>query len=58
MLNIVRLDSRTKEYLARALAGSMETGCNVRICTGSDKHGTWVKWDSGGGWTPPYYTID
>lgn len=58
MLNIVRLDARTKEFMARALAGAVETGCSARVCTGEDANGKWVKWDTGAGWTPPYYSED
>lgn len=56
MENIVRLDSETVLTLAEVL--TRNDGRTVRICTGSDERGKWIKWDAGYGWTPPFYGLD
>lgn len=58
MMNIVRLSEMTTLRLAEAITGAAEWGGDVRIMVASDKHGTYVKWDAGIGWTPPYYDVD
>lgn len=54
MHHIVRLN----EYQRLTLAEALTRGKSVRICTGEDSTGKWIKWDSGSGWTPPYYGLD
>lgn len=57
MLNIVRLSPDQNRAMQNALAWCVENNRSFRICTGSDKNGTWVKWDAGNtGWTPPLYS--
>lgn len=58
MENIVRMDADTILTLAERLTHADMTGRSVRIATGKDSNGTWVKWDAGSGWTPPYYSVD
>jgi hypothetical protein len=58
MENIVRLDATTILLLAERLTYADLHGRSVRICTGTDSTGPWVKWDAGSGWTPPYYGVD
>lgn len=53
--SIVRLPARTQASMTVAMTQALARGASVRIATGSDDKGQWVKWDSGSGWTPPYY---
>lgn len=57
MDNIVRLDALARERLESSIALANEKRLGFRICTGTDENGTWVKWDAGSGWTPPYYGV-
>lgn len=57
-MNIVRMNQAQILYLAEALTRADAEGKTVRICTGSDSVGNWVKWDAGAGWTAPYYGLD
>lgn len=44
---------------AVALTEAASRGGRFRIATGKDNDGdTWVKWDAGSGWTPPYFEQD
>jgi hypothetical protein len=55
-LPIVDLTGDTIIRLSEAASSADARGARMRICTGIDNDGrTWVKWDNGGGWTPPYY---
>jgi hypothetical protein len=43
---------------AVALCEAASRGSRFRIATGRDADGdTWVKWDAGSGWTPPYFEV-
>lgn len=55
MESIVRLTTQQKQALAHVLRRAITDDRSVRIATGTDETGTWVKWDAGCGWTPPYY---
>lgn len=57
MENIVRPNAETRIALMQAVTDSVQSGRGFRICTGEDEKGTWVKWDAGSGWTPPYYSV-
>lgn len=54
MNNIVRLN----EYQRLTLCEVLSRCDTIRICTGEDSTGKWIKWDSGAGWTPPFYGLD
>lgn len=56
MDNIVRLYPIIILHLAEVLTRADLEGRSVRICTGTDSEGAWVKWDAGHGWTPPFYS--
>ena len=58
MMNIVRLDQNTILHLAENLTAADLRGGSVRVMTGSDERGSYIKWDAGSGWTPPYYDVD
>lgn len=55
--SIVRMRPMTILLLAEALTRADLHAKSVRIATGSDANGNWVKWDDGSGWTPPYYGV-
>jgi hypothetical protein len=56
MQNIVELSPTSILTLAERLTHADAEGRRVRICTGTDAHGTWIKWAIGGEpWTPPFY---
>lgn len=56
MENIVRLSTTDTDYLLDALTVAAVTRKSVRICTGRDNRGPWLKYDIGNtGWTPPIY---
>lgn len=56
MNNIAELTAEQVITLAERLTHADLEGCRVRILTGTDKHGPWVKWAIGGGmWTPAQY---
>lgn len=57
MENIVRLPVMTLLSLLEQATAADARGSTIRICTGRDKNGNWVKWDAGYGWTPPYYSL-
>jgi len=54
--NIVDLPPHVITMLMEAASHADVRGARMRICTGVSHLGTWVKWDCGRGWTPPYYT--
>ena len=59
MENIVRLEPALTLSLAERLTFADLKGLSVRICTGRDSRGTWIKYDIGNtGWTPPLYSVD
>ena len=59
MENIVRLPPRTLARLSVAVNAAMAGGRSLRVCTGTDKNGTWFKFDVGNtGWTEPIYGLD
>lgn len=59
MMNIVSLDGDTILRLAERLTAADMQGRSVRIMTGSDNIGTYIKWAIGGDcWTPAYYDVD
>lgn len=59
MDNIVRLSPATILHLAENLTAADLHGRSVRVMTGTDGEGrTYLKWDAGSGWTPPYYGLD
>jgi hypothetical protein len=57
MDNIVRLTPDTIVSLMERLSYADLKHNSVRIMTGTDKHGTFIKYDAGDGcgWTPPLY---
>ena len=55
METIVRLSAPGAERLREAIEATQKRQGTIRVCTGSDEFGVWVKWDNGAGWTPPYY---
>ena len=59
MENIVRLPPRVLARLADATQVALTEGRSLRVCTGTDKNGTWFKFDVGNsGWTEPLYGLD
>jgi hypothetical protein len=59
MQNIVRLSPQLILEFAEMLTRADLEGKSVRFQTGVNGHGrTWVKYDAGGGWTPPLYGLD
>lgn len=57
-MDIVRLTPEQMLNLRDALNDAIDRDRSVRICTATEEDGTWVKWDSGYGWTPPFYGLD
>ena len=55
MENIVRLTPVQILCLSVAMSEADLNGRTVRVATGKDATGTWFKYDSGYGWTPPLY---
>jgi hypothetical protein len=58
MENIVRIDTDKMLELATRLERAAVDGRTARLLTGRDKHGSWLKWDTGSGWTEPFYGLD
>jgi hypothetical protein len=58
MDNVVRLTPSLILEMAEMLTGADYRGKSVRIVTGTDKNGTWIKYDAGSGWTPPLYGLE
>jgi hypothetical protein len=57
--SIVRLGQSEILHLAENLTAADLRGASVRVMTGTDNEGrTFIKWDAGSGWTPPYYGLD
>jgi len=58
MFNVVRLDADTCIRLMEAASRADVQGVSLRVHTGTDAHGSYIKWDVGNtGWTPPYYGV-
>jgi hypothetical protein len=57
-MNIVSLDANTILRLAERLTYADLHGRRVRVMTGRDNIGSYIKWDAGSGWTPAYYDVD
>jgi hypothetical protein len=59
MQNIVSLSPALILVLAERLTYADLHAKSFRVQTGTDKDGrTWLKYDVGGGWTPPLYGDD
>lgn len=59
MDNIVELSDRSARWLASVISMALVRDQKVRICTGSDKNGTWIKVARGGSmWSGPIYTYE
>lgn len=57
MENIVSLTPSQILELAERLTWADANGRSVRICTGADENGNWIKWSIASGvWTPPLYS--
>jgi hypothetical protein len=58
MQNIVRLTPMQILNLAERLTYADANGRSVRIMTGTDKVGPFIKYDIGSGWTAPIYGLE
>lgn len=56
MDNIVNLPPMEIIRLAEAATYADLNGYRLRIQTGTDRYGGWVKWDCGRGWVAPVYS--
>jgi hypothetical protein len=58
MENIVRLSPQLILELAVVTTECDHKGHSLRVCTGTDATGAWLKYDAGHGWTPPLYGVE